>query len=145
MREIETYYPRLHVQPVNPRALKVKPYFPSYLFIRTDLQTIGISTLQWLPGAIGLVDFGGELATISEDLLQVIRSKVERMNAASGELWEGLKAGDVVAIQEGPFAGYQAIFDARVSGKERVRVLLQLLRDRKLGVELSIRQIERIQ
>ena len=38
-----------------------------------------------------------------------------------------LKRGDVVKIQSGPFAGYDAIFDARLSGQERVRVLLQLL------------------
>ncbi len=144
LREIDTYYPSIQVHPVNPRSLKIKPYFPGYLFIRTNLEIVGISTLQWLPGAIDLVNFGGELATISDELLQAIRRKVDRVNAANGELLESLKPGDVVAIHDGPFAGYQAIFDTRVSGRERVRVLLQMLRDRQIGVELSIGQIERI-
>lgn len=144
LREIDTYYPRIHVHPVNPRALKIKPYFPGYLFIRANLEQVGISTLQWIPGAIGLVDFGGELAYVSDDLLQAIWRKVDRINAANGELLESLKSGDLVKINDGPFSGYQAIFDTRLSGKERVRVLLQMLRDRQVGVELSIGQIERI-
>src|SRR6266540_2341333 len=61
LREIDTYYPSIQVHPVNPRSLKIKPYFPGYLFIRTNLEIVGISTLQWLPGAIDLVNFGTAL------------------------------------------------------------------------------------
>jgi transcriptional antiterminator RfaH len=38
LRRIETYYPFIKVRPVNPHALKIKPYFPGYLFIRTNLE-----------------------------------------------------------------------------------------------------------
>ena len=55
-----------------------------------------------------------------------------------------LKPGDVVTINFGPFEGYQAIFDARLPGTERVRVLLQLLSNqRKVPIELSAGQIRR--
>lgn len=142
LRQIESFYPRISVQPVNPRSLKTKPYFPGYLFIRTNLEVVGISALQWMPGAIGLVDFGGLLADVSDELLEAIRRKVDRINATDGELSESLKPGDIVTIHSGPFAGYHAIFDSHLTGRERVRVLLQMLRDRQLGVELSAAHIE---
>jgi transcriptional antiterminator RfaH len=48
-----------------------------------------------------------------------------------------------VLISDGPFAGYEAIFDARISGSERVRVLLQLLNNqRQVPVELDASQIK---
>ena len=32
LRAIECYYPFIRVQPVNPRARKVRAYFPGYVF-----------------------------------------------------------------------------------------------------------------
>jgi transcriptional antiterminator RfaH len=144
IRQIETYYPCLKVRPANPRSLKTKPFFPGYLFIRANLEILGPSALQWIPGAIGLVDFGGSLAQVNDDLLEAIRQKVDRVNAVDDGLAEKLKPGDIVTIQTGPFAGYRAIFDSHLTGHERVRVLLQMLRDRQVGVELPAAHIERI-
>jgi len=102
-----------------------------------DLEKVGLSTLQWMPGAGGLVAFGGQPASVPENLINAIRKRVDEINMAGGEAREGLKRGDPVVIREGPFAGYEAIFDARVSGDERVRVLLNLLNRPKFPLELS--------
>ena len=48
---IEVFYPTAAVKPVNPRASKVRAYFPNYLFVKADLEAIGLSALQWVPGA----------------------------------------------------------------------------------------------
>ena len=48
----EVFYPQLHVQPVNPRSRKVRPYFPGYLFINIDLLTVGYSALAWMPYSV---------------------------------------------------------------------------------------------
>jgi transcriptional antiterminator RfaH len=145
LREIEAYYPSLRVKPVNPRSRKYVSYFPGYLFVRVDLDHVGISSLQWVPGAIGLVNFGGEPAPIAEHILQAIRLKIEKNIADEFYFFKGLKQGDPVSISEGPFAGYKAIFDTRLSGSQRVQVLLEVLRDQQLRVELPIRYIQRIQ
>ena len=136
LREIETFYPRIRVKTVNPRAAKVRAYFPGYVFIYADLTAIGLSSIQWLPGAIGLVTFGGEPAYVSESLIMAIRQKVDYINRLGGELFDGLKQGDKVKITAGPMAGYEAIFDACLPGAERVRVLLKHLQDRQFPVEL---------
>jgi len=74
-----------------------------------------------------------------------LRKRVEEISQAGGEFFDGLKSGDKVRISSGPFAGYEAIFDARVSGDERVRVLLEFLNNRRrLPIELSAGQIERV-
>ncbi len=126
-KQIEVFYPRLRVNPVNPRARKVRPYFPGYLFVHVDLEVVGISTFQWLPHAYGLVRFGGEPATVPANLIHAIQRRVEQIANAGGEVLADLHPGDEVYIHSGPFAGYRAIFDTRLPGSERVRVLLQLL------------------
>jgi transcriptional antiterminator RfaH len=57
LRNFETYYPCIKVQMVNPRARQVQPYFPGYLFVRVDLDLIGRSAVEWVPGGVGLVSF----------------------------------------------------------------------------------------
>ena len=79
-----------------------------------------------MPYSRGLVSFGAEPAPVPHILIQTLRKKVGEINAAGGELLHGLKQGDQVEIQSGPFAGYEAIFDARLTGSERVRVLLKI-------------------
>jgi transcription elongation factor/antiterminator RfaH len=136
LRNIEIFAPRIRVQPVNPRARPMRPYFPGYIFVRADLEELGISTLRYVPGSSGLIDFGGEPAYVPDGLIHAIRERVEQVNAAGGELFDALTPGETVLVHSGPFAGYEAIFDARLPGKERVRVLLKLLRDRKMPMEL---------
>jgi len=141
---IEVFYPRLRVNPVNPRAKKVKPYFPGYMFVNVNLEEAGLSTFQWMPHAIGIVTFGGEPSMVPEHLIHTIRQKVQAIAEAGGENLNGLKPGDVVRVQDGPFAGYEAIFNERLPGTERVRVLLEFLNRRQVSVELMAAQIEGI-
>jgi transcription antitermination factor NusG len=138
---VNVFYPRIRVNPVNPRAKKVKAYFPGYLFVYTDLNEVGISTFQWMPFARGMVVFDQEPATVPEGLIQAIRRRVEAVNEAGGALFNGLHKGDSVLIHDGPFAGYEAIFDLRLPGSERVRVLIKLLSQRQVPVELNSGQI----
>jgi transcription antitermination factor NusG len=140
---IEVFYPRIRVNPVNPRARKIKPYFPGYLFIKADLEAVGASLFNWMPYATGLISFGGEPSVVSETLIQAIQQRVLQIEGAGGELFEGLKSGDKVIIHDGPFSGYEAIFDLRLSGSERVRVLLKMLSDRTVPVELKAGQIKK--
>lgn len=139
----DVYYPRLRVQPINPRSKKWRPYFPGYMFVKVDIEQVGLSAFQWMPHAMGLVCFGDEPAIVPENLIVAIKKRVDEIAAAGGELFAGLSRGDTVLINDGPFAGYEAIFDARISGSERVRVLLQLLNNqRQVPVELDASQIK---
>jgi transcription elongation factor/antiterminator RfaH len=135
-QEIETFYPTIHVKPVNPRASTIRPYFPRYLFARVDLEEVGISTFKWAPGATRLVVFGGYPATVPEYIITELRRRVEKIEAAGGINLEELKKGDPVRITDGPLAGYEAIFDLRLSGNDRIQVLLNML-GRQVQVKLD--------
>lgn len=142
-REIEVFFPRMRVHPVNPRSRKLRPYFPGYLFVQVDLEAVGSSKFNWMPFAIGLVSFDGEPAVVPEGLINEVRNRVDEIAAAGGEFYDGLQPGDPVRISSGPFAGYEAIFDMRLPGSERVRVLIQMLTDRNMPVELKAGQVQR--
>lgn len=143
LREIETFFPRIRVATVNPRACQMKPYFPGYIFVHVNPDQIDLSNLQWLPGVAGLVSFGGEPASIPDCLIGAIRHKIERMNCLGWEAFDGLKSGDSVVIQAGPLRGYEAIFNEAISGNERVRILLKLLQNRLVSVEMPAVQVQR--
>jgi transcriptional antiterminator RfaH len=140
-RDVEVYYPRIRVKPVNPRSRKHKPYFPGYLFLRIDLEHNSVTNLERIPGVVRLVSFGGEVSTVPNAIVQAIRVKVDEINSSGGQKSPGLSAGTVVKIEHGPFEGYEGIVDARVPGKERVRVLLKMLQDRKIPVELPVEDV----
>ncbi len=141
-RGYEVFLPRLRVNPVNPRSRKFRPYFPGYLFVHTDLTQTGLSTFQWIPHTTGLVSFGGEPASVPDNLIYAIKRRVDEITAAGGEVFDDLHKGDVVRINYGPFEGYEAIFDARLPGTERVRVLLQFLSARYVPIELEAANLQ---
>jgi transcriptional antiterminator RfaH len=141
----DVFYPRMKVNPINPRSKKIRPYFPGYMFVYTDIEIAGISTFQWLPHSTGLVQFGGEPSTVPENLIHAIRKRVEEIAAVGGEVFDGLKHGDKVVINYGPFEGYEAIFDAKLPGTERVRVLLELLSNkRQIPIEVDAATIRKL-
>lgn len=140
-RGFVAYYPRFRVQPINPRARKIKPYFPGYLFVRADLDALGLGTFQYMPYTHGLVCFGGEPARVPDALVQTLRKRVGDFPEGYEEIESDFKHRDPVWIHDGIFAGYEAIFDARISGHDRVRVLLRMLNGQSVKVEMFAAQI----
>jgi transcriptional antiterminator RfaH len=96
-----------------------------------------------MPFSSGFIAFDNTPAVVPDTLIQAIRRHVDEINAAGGEQLAGIQTGDVVQIQGGPFDGYEAIFDVRLPGSERVRVLLKLLQARQVSLDLPASQIQR--
>ncbi len=136
---IETFNPLLRVRPVNPRARKVRPYFPGYVFVLADMQEVGISTFQYMPYTVGLVSFGGEPATVPASLIEALQRRVRESIDVQRI---GPSKGDMVWIERGPFAGHQAMFDSQLRGGERVRLLLELLSGQSVPIEMDAAQID---
>jgi transcriptional antiterminator RfaH len=141
MREVETFFPCIRVNPVKSSNQKLQPYFPGYVFGRVDLEAMGRSALNWLPGLIRIVNFGGDPVSVQDYLIHVIRQHVDTINRSAGEAARAFRPGDVVTIQGGPFAGYEAIFNAHLPGRDRAEVLLKMLEGSQLRVELAIESI----
>jgi len=103
------------------------PLFPSYLFLRVDLDQVGASQVSWTPGLRRIVCIGEKPAVVPERIVETIRCRVEEVEAKGGLAPHGLKKGDVVRLKSGPFEGLHAIFDGPMEPAERVRILIQIL------------------
>lgn len=142
-REVETYFPVLRVKPVNPRSRRLRPYFPGYMFIHLDLEEEGDSLLRWLPGTRGLVRFGDEAAVVSDQVIHELQRRLVLVQEKDFNK-DNFEVGDRVRIVEGPFAGYEALFDARLSGGDRVQVLLAFLSQHPRRLRLDAAALKKV-
>jgi transcription antitermination factor NusG len=140
----EVYYPSIPVNPVNPRARKIIPYFPGYIFVRTQLGKAGRSAFHWMPFSQGLVCVGGEPAPVSDLIMRSIMSRVSEIWQSKGLEVKQFATGDHIVIRDGMFEGYRGIFDVYLSGSERVRVLLEMLNARFVPLEIDVKQVEKL-
>ena len=140
--DLEVYLPTLKGKPTNPRSAKIRSYFPRYLFVRTELASVGISALKWIPGAVGLVEFDYEPAIVPDLFVDTLKRRIDEIESAGGLHLHGLQQGDTVKIKNGPFTGFEAVFDVRLSGQDRVQVLLHWM-GREMKVKLNANGIEK--
>lgn len=143
--DLDVYFPALRVKPVNPRASKIRPYFPGYMFVNVDLEQQGDNALRWTPGTKGLVRFGGQPASVPEHLIYELQKRLAALQEEQNQPQGEFQKGDKVRIVDGPLAGYEAIFDVRLSGKDRVQILLSLLSGQATRVKLENHQIEKVE
>ncbi len=136
-RRVEAYLPLVRVNPVNPRAARIRPYFPGYLFARLDVEAAGLGACQWTPGLRGVVQFGGLPGTVPDAFIGELRRRLAQIGAAGGLTFDNLQRGDAVRIVSGPLAGYEAVFDMRLASSDRVRVLLEAMRQGRLSERQS--------
>ena len=137
-RSLDCYYPALRVKPANPRARKIKPFFPGYLFVYTDPSSLLAAELRWLPGSTGWVHFGGELAEVPESIIDGIRRHVEQLNQSPQSMAPTFRPGQAVRIMDGPFSGWEGIFHSQLTGCDRVKVLLRIIHAQQRLVELPV-------
>jgi len=143
-RGTEVFFPCLQVKPVNPRSAKERAYFSGYLFVRADLEQEGKDAYRWLPGVHGLVTSGGETAVVQDSLIVELKAHVKALQVAGVLNLAEIKSGDRVKISEGPFAGYDAIFDAYLPGNQRVQVLLAFLSHQPQTVKIDSSAIRKL-
>jgi transcriptional antiterminator RfaH len=140
---LSVYLPMVKVARVNPRARPVAPLFPSYLFVQTELEQVGSSAIKWVPGVMDLVSLGGEPATVPEAVIEHVKRRLAEVEK-SGELGLGpFRPGDRVRITSGPLRDLDAVFDQRMSGRGRARVLIEFL-GRLTTAEVQVDALEKL-
>lgn len=136
-RGIETYVPEIKSKTGQNSPCK-KPLFPCYLFCRVDLEAVGLSRIQWTPGLRRVVAFGGKPAAMPQKVIDLLRARLDHMQAGGGLPNHPFEPGDTVRIVEGPFKDMLAIFEGPMTSAERVQVLLDILgRASRMHVDAS--------
>ena len=143
--EFDVFFPSMRVKPVNPRSARIRPYFPGYLFVYVDLDVVGDNALSWLPGAHGLVTFGDQPAIVPPNFVLQLKKHIADLATTGGYAVDEFKDGEPVRIVEGPFAGYEAIFDTNLAGMDRVQVLLTFLSGQPQKLKLDRNAIQKQQ
>ncbi|WP_374690222.1 transcription termination/antitermination protein NusG [Accumulibacter sp.] len=104
---------------------KQQVMFPRYCFLRCGRPGQSVAPIRSTPGVSGLVTFGNLPATLDETIVEALRSLVEKQARAVDAGSTPFRAGDPVAIADGPLKGMSGIVSAVAA--ERVTVMLSLL------------------
>lgn len=123
----EIYFPRVSVQKRKCHHIidVIEPYFPRYLFVRFDEHNDDWGPIRSTRGVSSLVKFNGRPQPLQNELIFLLKSQrnsdgLQRVNLKT------FSPGEVLDIEEGPFAGYRCLFEAERS-YERVAVLLDII------------------
>jgi len=140
-QEIETFLPLLETYQWKSGKMvqTIKPFFPNYLFGRLDLG-LHYYKVKWTRGVGKILGAGNEPVAISEKVIHSIKERIIKGNVV--KLEDGLKEGDLIQITAGPFKDLTGIFQKKMSGTGRVRVLLSLI-GIDVPVQISQRQIKK--
>ncbi|NMT65215.1 transcription/translation regulatory transformer protein RfaH [Marinobacter orientalis] len=120
---IACFYPKIPVEKIRAgkRTKKLEPLFPGYLFVNLEQTDPMWAKLRSTRGVIRIVSFANKPAVISDDVIQHIKDSLDTV-AEQG----GIKPGQTVELDDGPFKGLSAIFQA-YDGEERAIVLISFM------------------
>jgi transcriptional antiterminator RfaH len=121
-RGVRTYLPEIELAKPQ-KGRKKKPFFPCYLFIKVDFESIGLGAVQWTPGLRRIVAFGDQPTPLPDDMIYLIRRRLGEIEAAGGWPAHPFRPGDTVRITEGPLRNMVAIFEGPTTPSQRVKVL----------------------
>lgn len=107
--------------------------FPRYCFVRRGRDGQSIAPIRSTPGVLGLVRFGGEVATLSDAAVEAIRELAEQSGRQVADKAAPFEVGGLVVVADGPLKGLSGMVSNVAD--ERVAVLLTLLgRERSIVV-----------
>jgi transcriptional antiterminator RfaH len=139
---IENYLPLISLKRKWSDRLKriEKPLFDSYIFVRISFAQDSLRILK-LPHSVAFVLSAGEPATISEDNMERLRISVDNFaDSLTTHDATDFKAGDLVRIGSGPFAGKEGRV-AKIAGKTMLIVNFPTL-NKSLQIEIPVTDIE---
>jgi transcriptional antiterminator RfaH len=132
----EVFLPLLKVR--APRwgrmAVSIAPLFPCYVFARFDLQRQYFD-IKYMTGVRAIVSAGVDPLAVPAPIVTEIRGRgVDDVIEIPDKPFD---TGERVVVVDGPFRGFEAIFQRYVSGAERVAILLSAVESSGLRVVLS--------
>jgi len=133
-QNIHTYLPKIYKKTSSRNNFSKNIYsafFPGYLFVRLNLETVRWQKINSTIGVQKIVSLGLCPISIPNKIIYEIK-KNEDENGLIKNI-ETFNKNDNILIETGIFSGTKVIFDRYVSGDNRVRVLMDLM-----GISTSI-------
>jgi len=122
-QDIACFYPKISVEKIKAgkRTKKLEPLFPGYLFVNLEQTDPTWAKLRSTRGVLRIVGFANKPAPIGDDVIQHIKDSLDSVAQQAG-----IKPGQAVQLNEGPFEGINAIFQA-YDGEARAIVLINFM------------------
>jgi transcriptional antiterminator RfaH len=136
---VECFSPRLRFRRMTQRGPVwfVEAMFPGYLFAKFVYSTQH-RAVETSHGISGIVHFGDRLATLPENIVAALQSRVGAEEIVTLDC--SLKVGQSVQIIAGPFHGLEVVVTQLLPAKERIRVLFDFL-GRSMEMEISTLEV----
>lgn len=145
MKGLKIFLPRIEV--TRKRGTKkmqlLDPLFPGYLFVRLAQAPKYVSQVNWTPGVRRLLCCGETPVPVPDEAINLIQQRLNLRTQATSQVEHEFAPGTQVCIINGPLAGLLGVVDKPMTGKGRVRVLLQFLRQ-VTPVELDITDLDKV-
>lgn len=137
----EIFFPRYLKRRSHARRIDFvpAPLFPRYLFISFDMHELGGRVVRSTRGVVDLVRNGLDPVKLPSGIVDDIRARQGADGFVDLSHQFHVSRGARIRIDAGPFAEYEAIFEAH-RDKDRIVALLSLL-GRKVVVELPLAAI----
>jgi transcriptional antiterminator RfaH len=136
---LEVFYPKLLLPASSSRPTRVVPLFPSYLFVRINLVSSEYYTVIWSPGVKRIISFDGVPTPLEDGIVASLKDQADPYGLIPGRA--NLRIGQEVVIKSGPFDGLIGVVRELPDGKQRVKVLMELL-SRQIDVEVPVHFLE---
>jgi transcriptional antiterminator RfaH len=120
----DVYLPRIveRVRAGPTMQRRVSPIFPSYLFARLSIDSLG-KTIRYAHGVRDFVRFGGVAQPVAPEIVEAIRNRIGPQGVYQPPPIR-FQVGERLQINEGPLRGLEVVFEREMNGPERVAVLL---------------------
>ncbi|MBY6033583.1 transcription/translation regulatory transformer protein RfaH [Marinobacter daepoensis] len=133
-QSIECFYPKIEIEKIQAgkRTQKLEPLFPGYIFVNLEQTDPMWAKLRSTRGVLRIVSFANRPAAIEDEVIVHIRGRLDQVSELGG-----IKSGQAVELDNGPFKGLEAVF-LSYDGEERAVVLIQFMQTaQEVRVSLS--------
>lgn len=115
------------------------PLFPRYIFAAFDAAKAGWRAIRSTRGVIDLVRSGLDPVPVPQTIVEEIQARIDEDGFVRLARHADLRPGARIRIESGPFAEYEAIFQA-LRDEDRVIALLSVL-GRKVRVHVPLETV----
>ncbi len=139
--DVEAFCPKIKCMSAGKKSadgVKYRPLFPSYIFLRWDLNDpANHHTVKYTRGVNKVLGEGAKAVSVPDEIIEIIK---ERTNEVGIIEQQTFKVGEPVKVKRGHLKELIGILERPVSDSGRVAVLLNLF-NRQMRVHLSCADI----
>jgi transcription elongation factor/antiterminator RfaH len=105
----------------------ISSLFPCYIFVKFD-NPRDLRFIKYTRGVKRIVGTDNTPTIVSQQIINSINRRMEEGIITIGP--PDFKSGEEVVIKDGPFQGFEAVFERKFKGSERVSILLKAINAR---------------